>query len=376
MSDPWIEADESSEELVEPSGEERKVFTQSFDLAVQTVLEQWASKTLILPDIQREYVWNDRQASRLIESLLLSIPIPLLYLAETDDSRWEIFDGHQRVLSVVRFFDNEFSLKGLTLLTHLNGFKWKDLAPSEQRQFKRRMLRAVVVTADSHPDMKFEIFERLNTGSIVLRPQELRNSLYRGSFNDLLHELVLIDSFRFCIGTKEPRKRMVDEELVLRFVALRRHLDSYRPPLKHFLNRFMASMKEADDQPELDQDTPTVTEIREVFHSTVNRIAAALGKKAFRLLDPEGNAVDRAPNRAVYDAEMLAFSWIDGELDDDQLSYIRSAVAEICQVPEFQDASRLATGDRTRTVLRVKLMTEALQSTEVPMTNFHIPSFD
>ncbi len=376
MSDPWTESDEISEELVEPSDEERKVFTQSFDLAVQTVLEQWDSDTLILPEIQREYVWSDKQASRLIESLLLSIPIPLIYLAETQDSRWEIFDGHQRVVSVIRFVENEFSLRGLTLLTHLNGSKWKDLAPTEQRQFKRRMLRAVVVTADSHPDMKFEIFERLNTGSIVLRPQELRNSLYRGSFNDLLHELARVEAFRFCIGTKEPRKRMVDEELVLRFVALRGHLDTYRPPLKHFLNRFMASMKEVDDQPKLDESTPTLGEIHDVFSFTVERIAAALGKKAFRLLDPDGNAVDRAPNRAVFDAEMLAFSWISGELDEDQLLDLQSAVAEICQEPEFQDASRLATGDRTRTVQRVGFMAEALRATGVPMVDFHIPSLD
>lgn len=95
---------------------ERKVITQSYDLSVQTLLEQWDSGQLILPEIQREYVWDNPRASRLVESLLLNIPIPVLYLAETNDARWEIIDGHQRVRSTVRFIKNEFALSGLQVL--------------------------------------------------------------------------------------------------------------------------------------------------------------------------------------------------------------------------------------------------------------------
>jgi uncharacterized protein with ParB-like and HNH nuclease domain len=96
------EADEADESEGFPPAE-RKVVTQSYDLSVQTLKERWDTDELLLPEIQREYVWDNPRASRLIESLLLNIPIPVLYFAETDDAKWEIFDGHQRVRSVVRF---------------------------------------------------------------------------------------------------------------------------------------------------------------------------------------------------------------------------------------------------------------------------------
>jgi hypothetical protein len=282
--------DDSSEALIEAPAEQRRLFTQSFDLSVQTVLEQWNSKTLLLPEIQREYVWPDSRASRLVESLILNIPIPLLYFAETDESKWEIFDGHQRVRSVVRFIDNDFALRGLDVLSHLNGKKYRDLAAQEQRQFMRRMLRAVIITADSHPSMKYEIFERLNTGSIVLNAQELRNSLYRGPFNDLLSRLARVEAFRVCVGTKDPRRRMVDQELILRFFALRHSLPEYRPPLKKFLNDYMHSINQEGNAESLEG-------LAHLFRETSSAVSDALGESAFRELDTEGKALDRTPNR-------------------------------------------------------------------------------
>jgi hypothetical protein len=324
------------------------------------VLEQWTGETLLLPEIQREYVWPDSRASRLIESLLLNIPIPLLYFAETDDAKWEIFDGHQRVRSVVRFVQNDFVLRGLDVLTHLNGKKWRDLTSQEQRQFERRMLRAVVITADSHPSMKYEIFERLNTGSIVLNPQELRNSLYRGGFNSLLHRLVKFDAFRVCIGTKEPRRRMVDEELVLRFFALRDRLPDYRPALKKFLNDYMGDVRQRAGAPQLEMMSTR-------FEETSTAVARMLGAGAFRQIDSAGKTVDRAPNRAIFDAEMLAFSWATTPLEEMDRAAVVKSVATLFEDPEFIDACTRATGDRARTLLRVRLMAGALQDAELAL---------
>jgi hypothetical protein len=352
MADPELGIDDSSEPLAEAPETERRVFTQSFDLAVQTVLEQWGASTLLLPDIQREYVWSDSRASRLVESLLLNIPIPLLYFAETADSKWEIFDGHQRVQSVVRFVENDLVLRGLDVLTHLNKKKWRDLTTQEQRHFMRRMLRAVVITADSHPSMKYEIFERLNTGSIVLNAQELRNSLYRGALNDLLHELARAEPLRVCIGTKEPRRRMVDEELVLRFFALRAQLAKYRPPLKKYLNNYMNDVPDNNEHLEV---------LRDVFLSTATAVAKTLGALAFRQLDPHGKALDRAPNRALFDAQMLAFSWNATPVDQIDRRAVIDSMATLFQDMTFLDASTLATGDRARTILRIRLMIQALE---------------
>src|SRR5262249_13127338 len=145
---------------------------------------------------------------------------------------------------------------------------------------------------ESHPTMKFEVFERLNSGSISLTAQELRNSMYRGPFTRMLRELVLDRLFRKLIGTKEPRLRMVDEELLLRFFAFRRRFPEYRPPLKRFLNEFLEDSDNASDE--------SLEECRAVFHSTMQKIDWLLGASAFRLSNEQGVPTERVINRALF----------------------------------------------------------------------------
>jgi uncharacterized protein with ParB-like and HNH nuclease domain len=152
---------------------ERKVITQPLDLSVQTLVEQWTSKQLVLPEIQREYVWDNAKASRLIESLLLNIPIPVLYFAETEEAKYEIFDGHQRVRSIVNYLGGVYPLTGLAVLREYRGMRYLELPDREQRFLRMRTLRTILISIESHPNMKFEIYERLNTGSISLNAQEL-----------------------------------------------------------------------------------------------------------------------------------------------------------------------------------------------------------
>jgi hypothetical protein len=203
---------------------------------------------LLLPEIQRAYVWDNAKASRLIESLILNIPIPVLYFAETEEAKYEIFDGHQRVKSIVNYIGGVFALSGLAVLPEYRGKRFSQLPAREQRFLKMRTLRTILISIESHPNMKFEIYERLNTGSISLNAQELRNSIYRGSFNALLHRLAEHRTFRSLIGTKSPRKRMVDEEAILRFFAMRAQLGTYRTPLKKFLNEYMGTVRNANEE--------------------------------------------------------------------------------------------------------------------------------
>jgi hypothetical protein len=337
---------------------ERKVVTQSYDLSVQTLLEQWENGILLLPETQREYVWDNPRGSRLIESLLLNIPIPVLYFAETDEGKWEIFDGQQRVRSVVRFIKNEYRLSSLTVLAELNGKRFFQLPEREQRFLTTRMMRAVVIAADSHPTMKFEIFERLNTGAIILNAQELRNSLFRGSFNSMLRELAKDASYRECIGTNAPRKRMVDEELALRFFALNASLSDYRPPLKKFLNDYMRSVKDAG---------PSQLKARRTeFITTVTLIRDVWGSSAFKITDGQGKATERSPNRALFDAQMVAFSAIPASesLSGRRKSIVRE-FAKLFRTKTFMDNIILATGDRTRTLNRINSSMDALESAGV-----------
>lgn len=325
---------------------ERKVVTQAYDLSVQTLEEKWENGDLLLPDIQREYVWDNPRASRLVESLLLNIPIPVLYFAETEDAKWEIFDGHQRVRSVVRFLKNEFRLSSLTVLAEFNGRRFHQLPQREQRFLTSRMMRAVVISDDSHPSMKFEIFERLNTGAVILNAQELRNSLYRGSFNTMLRELVSDEKYRECIGTVAPRKRMVDEEFALRYFALRADLESYRPPLKKFLNDYMRSVQNAPGR--------ELAVLRAQFGRTVAQIAAVWGSAAFKVTDRDGHSTERTPNRALFDAQMLAFDLVPSTVDAvDYRKLLIREFAKLYRNDEFIDSISLATGDRSRTLYRI-----------------------
>lgn len=342
---------EGDEEFTFPPAE-RKLVTQPLDLSVQTLFEQWDAGILYLPEIQREYVWDNGKASRLIESLILNIPIPVLYFAETLEAKYEIIDGHQRVRSIVRYLKNEFALSGLAVLREYKGSRFHKLPEREQRFLKMRTLRAVIISVDSHPNMKFEIFERLNTGAISLNAQELRNSIYRGPFNAMLHDLAKGDVFRSLVGTKTPRKRMVDEELILRFFALRARLDAYRTPLKRFLNEFMGQEREADKK--------KLLALQEVFRETVERVDALFGESAYRVLDAKGAAAEPTVNRALFDSQMLACSWITGPVIKEQRKSVRKRFATLFQNELFLDAIQRATGDRARTLSRLRMTGGAL----------------
>lgn len=333
--------------------EERKVVTQPLDLSVQTLVEQWTSKVLVLPEIQREYVWDNGKASRLVESLLLKIPIPVLYFAETEEAKFEIIDGQQRIRSIARFMTNEFALSGLAVLKEFQGKRFHELPGRDQRFLNMRTLRAVIIGIESHPSMKFEIFERLNTGAISLNAQELRNSIYRGELNRMLRETAKIPVFRQLIGTKTPRQRMVDEELVLRFLALSDGLEQYRPPLKRFLNNYMNRFR----------NTPAdaLQPLRDRVTTAAGRAAILFRGSAFRIIDTLGRPLEKNVNRALFDAQMLACLWLAEDPVPAQSTAVLAQVGALCDNQDFLDAVRRATGDRNRTKRRVKDTVVAFQ---------------
>ena len=352
MEDQDIGESDDEEEFQFPPAE-RRVITQPLDLSVQTLVEQWRNEQLVLPEIQREYVWDNAKASRLIESLLLNIPIPVLYFAETDEAKYEIFDGHQRVMSIVRYFGGTYALSGLAVLREYRGRRFIELPDRERRFLSMRTLRTILISIDSAPTMKFEIYERLNTGSISLNAQELRNSIYRGPFNDMLHELARFPTFRRLIGTKSPRRRMVDEEAILRFFAMREEIGTYRTPLKKFLNQFMDKVRRAT----ADQ----IAEYTRVFQYATQRAATLLENSAFRLLGHNGEPQESAVNRALLEAQLLACSWIAAE-SNPAPNNVKQAIARLFRGEEFIDAVQRATGDRARTLRRARDTVEALRA--------------
>lgn len=341
---------------------ERKIVTHPYDLSLQTLFEQWETKSIVLPEIQREYVWDNGRASRLIESFMLNIPVPPVYFSERKDAVLDIIDGHQRIKSIVRYFNNEFGLTGLRVLNEYSRKRFHQLPEREQRFLKTRSLRTIVLSHDSHPNMKFEVFERLNTGGIALNAQELRNSLYRGTFNKHLKKLVKFEDFRNCIGSKNPRRRFVDEELILRWFALVDDLSEYRAPLKRFLNEYMDSHKNASRA----WLSPRTTK----FAYTMLLINQVLGTIAFRLVDREGlplhdhegKPFPRSVNRALFDAQAVAFTWVITPPEEINKKSVIRSMAKIYEQKDFLGSVQRATGNKSNINLRISKMIEALNN--------------
>jgi hypothetical protein len=171
------------------------------------------------PSFQRGFIWKPSTKKRFIESILMRLPIPVVYMSETVDDKLEVIDGQQRLTTIVQFIDGKFSLSGLKVLDDLNGMLYSDLNPKYKKLFNDYQVTSRVLESSCPPDLKFDMFERLNTGSAQLNKQELRNCICRGRFNELLKELSKSDKFLASMGWVKPNERMKGEEWILRFFA-------------------------------------------------------------------------------------------------------------------------------------------------------------
>jgi hypothetical protein len=276
------------------------------------------------------------------------VPIPVCYFAEDKEGNWEVIDGLQRVHSIVRFLSDKFPLRGLPVLSELNTKKFGDLPSRDQRRLQSRTLRFVVITEESHADIKFDVFERLNTGAVKLTPQELRNCIYRGTFNDALVELSRVSSFREALGGQKY-DRMRKEEMVLRFIALLNGLRRYKPPLTQFLNQHMRDNRESEPS---DSD-------RIVFEDTMRTISEIFGSDAFRM--PKKGKASPNLNRALFDAVSLSIAFCDRVALQGSGQELRERHAALLESDSFQPLVGRATADRTRVYGRIVMYTDMIR---------------
>lgn len=305
-------ADKSGDESApspEIPKEQRNLRTQPYDKSVSDLVSMMHDKDIILdPDYQRNYIWDNKKSSLLIESILLNVPIPVIYVSQDEEDRWVVIDGLQRLNTLRRFYDNEFKLTGLEVLPELNKLQFSTLNPKAKRMFNNGIIRIISILAESHPEIKYDIFERLNGGAILLNSQELRNCLYRGSFNNLLKKLRKYNLFLKCIGLKKPHKRFYDAELILRYLALSDAYDvkkgkvmGYSSKMKTFLNNYM-KVNQNVSKKELDA-------LEDKFVRTIEKVSIVFGEPAFRRIYPGGKKDNRL-NRALMDAVMIGFEHI------------------------------------------------------------------
>lgn len=299
------EFEPEEDEVLELEENERKLSTQPLDLTVDSLVTRIDRGGLILqPEFQRDYVWSSVKASQLIESILMGIPLPIVYMAETPDNDWEVVDGQQRLTSIHSYIRGKFPdgsvfrLGRLNVLSDLKGKGFKDLSKSEQNAILNYTLRAIVLRNDSHPDVKFEVFERLNCGSVQLKDAELRNCMYRGTYNDMLAAL---SHNRFLLKVRRavaPHKRMEDRQLILRFLAMKRnsHLN-YRSAMKQFMNREMQAHQHASQT--------EVAEMSRTFEDAIECAWLVFGENAFR----RWNAGHTASEAGEWDSKINVALW-------------------------------------------------------------------
>ena len=172
-----------------------------------------------VPDYQREFVWDDVRQSRFIESLIMGLPIPYIFIAETKDGRFEIVDGSQRIRTLAAFLNDELILKGLEKIPSLNNVAFSDLNKSRQRKINNISLRMISLAEQTTEESKNDIFERINRGSDLLKDMESRRGIYKGKFNEFVHSLAEKEEFKKITPVAHwLEKRKEREELVLRFL--------------------------------------------------------------------------------------------------------------------------------------------------------------
>jgi hypothetical protein len=291
----------------------------------------------VSPTYQRRLRWSNKKKSLLIESFLLNIPVPPIFLYESDYNEYEVIDGRQRLDAVRSFLANDYALTGLEYWSELNKKRFNDLPRVLQRGLLRRSLAATVLLAETkNPDegsidVRRALFDRLNTGGIGLNPQELRNALHSGPLNDLLIELARSQPFTtawdippYTKGeNKKPPERLAnnplyaslaDAELVLRFFALRDAFTGGKGSLRQILDRYMAEHAKMNEG--------EINQMRSDFLKLLQRLVDLFQGRPF-ILPTTGRA-----SRPLYDALMIALSK-EPELDlVTNAEAIRASLAE------------------------------------------------
>lgn len=333
-----IEFDDGDNNYEFQYNKERKIFTHKAEYSVEHLHKMFKRGKLNLqPDFQRQFVWDKKKASSLIESLLLDVPIPVIYLAEDRGGTLLVIDGQQRLSSIFSFIDGNlpdgqtFKLIGLTILRDLNQKAYTDIDELFQDKLEECALSTITIKKESDYELQFEIFERLNTGSVKLNDQELRNCLYRGPYLNLLKKLSHDADYRYIMGLKGPDKRMKDVEYVLHFGAFYHQTYLKYEKVKQIRVFLNDEMKNFQNISEEDQE-----DFKAEFKKTVQINKSLFGNRSFRKIkcgDNENpNSVWKntvVVNSSLFDVLMVSFLAYDKNLIMRNLDALREAIISL-----------------------------------------------
>lgn len=232
-------------ELVEKAELQIKEFQKQIeydtkDYTIELLVDKFNKKDFFIPPYQRKFVWRPKNKSLFIESVLLGLPIPFMFFACCDDGRFEIVDGAQRMQTLVEFVTNKLKLSSLEKLTCLNGFKFKDLSEAQQRKFFNKTFRVIVLDEKTTPDVRQDLFNRINTSGMKATDSEVRRGSYPGSLTTFIEKCTEnADFVRLCPVSSGKDLRQERFELVLRFFAYLNNYTNFVHNVNGFLNAFL-----------------------------------------------------------------------------------------------------------------------------------------
>jgi uncharacterized protein with ParB-like and HNH nuclease domain len=286
------------------------------DLSFRELIQLYDDEDLVKPELQRKYIWDKSEASRFIDSILLGLPVPSIFLAKQHDEKMLIIDGYQRLMTVRDYVKGIFSTDNkvfkLTRSEKINrrwrGKAFSELPDTEQRRIRNTTIHAIIFVQE-HPSTNdtgmYQVFERINTSGRTLLTQEIRNCVYQGNLNTLLMELNKGETWRKLYGLEKEDSRMRDIEFILRFMALSnkdfRHVEATSISLKKYLNEFMGM--------EENNQVDSIDSLKDKFIEASETVYACFGVEAFHNISTKyPDKLVPKFNPTIYDSIMIATS--------------------------------------------------------------------
>lgn len=362
--------DSDDDEEPSVSSEVRAIYREKSEPDVSSLKRRYDKGRLNpQPDFQRYQVWSKKKNSRLIESILLDLPLPMLYFAQQESGPTVVIDGQQRLMAIFDYLDGKYALTDLgPLKKELEGLKFGGLSEELQERIEDFKLTVVEILKESEEGIKFDLFERLNTGAVSLNEQELRNSVYRGVYNDFLKRLAGNETFRRMLNLTKAHPRMVDVEYVLRFMAFRdqTYLKHDDKKTGKFLNRTMEKGKLAYEH----DPSSAKKELKKAeadFKLALANVKTVFGEdKAFRRFSAgdENNhkgGWEKKINRALMDVQLYTFaSYERGVITKNRDAIYDLAVEVMAENADFSDLIRHTISEKARVIRRFRIWEDAL----------------
>ena len=337
------------------------------DLSYREIITMYEDGDLEKPELQRKYVWTKNEASRFIDSILLGLPVPSIFLAKTENDKRLIVDGYQRIMTVYDYmkrgvFGGDNKVFKLSNSENIN-VAWRGKTFSELTEDQKRRIRTspihAIVFEQKHPQDDtgmYQIFERINTSGRALKPQEIRNCVYHGKFNQFLFDLDKEKVWRKVIGSDNEDSRMADVELILRFFAFvdilgREEMKQKQINLVKYLNVYMSQYSKISDD--------TIEEKKEQFLNTIGFLYDNIGENVFRTgKEKNGTFVwAKKVNPVVFDAVCTATVLCGGQIVPDSL---QEKYVLLLKDDEFDEVTRQRTTNTENIRKRISIAARIL----------------